>query len=72
MIRVSVFIEAMNRLPNPQLLCTLAGYKGRAVEVGGKLPVLISLVAVNLFYYKIFGGLILLRVAKGLPSTENV
>ena len=26
-IAVSVFIEAMNMLPNPQVLCSLAGYK---------------------------------------------
>ena len=37
MVRVSLFIEAMTRLPNPQLFCTLAGYKGRAVEGGGEI-----------------------------------
>ena len=37
MIRVSVFIEAMNMLTDPQLFCTLAGYKGRAVEGGNNL-----------------------------------
>ena len=26
-IAVSVFIEAMNMLPNPQVLCSLVGYK---------------------------------------------
>ena len=55
MIRISVFIEAMNMLPNPQLFRTLAGYKGRAV--GRKYISCIDiLIAVNLILSQFLGA----------------